>query len=212
MSNEDQNKHQATMRIDITPAMLEQLQQAPAPGGVRLSNRAGGLNVPPRPGGPGVIRIPATPARPLGGEDFQVLLQSIYDAVFITDPQGMIVGANVRAEQFFASTRADLCKKNVFDWLYGAERSLLNTILGSLENNRFVLIQALCRRSDETMFPAEISVSRLPLGGKTHLSFFVRDITLRKEAEERLKTGYNALQNSGSGIAVADVEGNWPAM
>ncbi len=200
---------QATMRIDITPAMLEQLQQAPAPGGVRIVGRSAGLTMSPRPGGPGVIRIPAGPggARPQGGEEFQTLLQSIYDAVFITDPQGAIASVNVRAEQFFASTRADLCKKNVLDVLCGAERSLLDTILGSLENNRFVLIQALCRRADETMFPAEISVSHLPLGGKMHLSFFIRDITLRKESEERLKTGYNALQNSGSGIAVADVEG-----
>lgn len=195
------------MRIDITPAMLEQLQQAPVPGGVRIPSQGGTLHAGPRPGGPGVIRIPAPAARPLGGEDFQVLLQSIYDAVFITDPQGRIVGTNVRAEQFFACKRAELCKKNVFDWLVGADRSLLDTILGSLEGNRFVLIQALCRRTDETMFPAEISVSRLPLGGKTHLSFFIRDITLRKESEERLKTGYNALQNSASGIAVADTEG-----
>lgn len=196
---------QATMRIDITPAMLEQLQQAPAPGGVRLAGR----HAPAHSGSTGVIRIPAGPAaRPQGGEDFQVLLQSIYDAVFITDPQGAIASANVRAEQFFASTRAELGKRNVLDLLCGAERGLLDTILGSLQNNRYVLIQALCRRADESMFPAEISVSRLPLGGKVHLSFFIRDITLRKEAEERLKTGYNALQNSGSGIAVADVEGN----
>ena len=194
------------MRIDITPAMLEQLQQAPTPGGVRIA-RPSGLNAPPRPGSTGVIRIPATPVRPQGGEDFQVLLQSIYDAVFITDPSGAIVSANVRAEQFFGSARAELCKKNVLDWVCGADGSLLETISGSLENKRFVLIQAVCRRTDESMFPAEISVSRLPMGGKTHLSFFIRDITLRKEAEERLKTGYNALQNSGSGIAVADVEG-----
>ena len=194
---------QATMRIDITPAMLEQLQQAPAPGGVRIAGR----HAPTHPGGTGVIRIPAgLTARPQGGEEFQTLLQSIYDAVFITDPQGAIASVNVRAEQFFASTRADLCKRNVLDMLCGAERSLLETISGSLEGNRFVLIQALCRRADETMFPAEISVSRLPLGGRMHLSFFIRDITLRKEQEERLKTGYNALQNSGSGIAVADVE------
>ncbi|MDD2240014.1 MAG: SpoIIE family protein phosphatase [Kiritimatiellae bacterium] len=207
MPNEEQHKHEATMRIDITPDMLEQLQQAPVPGGVRIPSRGGTLHAGPRPGGPGVIRIPATPTRPLGGEDFQVLLQSIYDAVFITDPQGLIVGANVRAEQFFAAKRVELCKKNVFDWLVGADRSLLDTILGSLEGNRFVLIQALCRRTDETMFPAEISVSRLSLGSKTHLSFFIRDITLRKESEERLKTGYNALQNSASGIAVADTTG-----
>ncbi len=149
---------QATMRIDITPAMLEPLQQAPAPGGVRIpAHPPGGLNVPARPG---VIRIPAGPAaRPQGGEEFQVLLQSIYDAVFITDPQGAITGTNVRAEQFFACPRAEICKRNVLDWLCGAERSLLDTILGSLENNRFVLIQALCRRADETMFPTLLGLA-----------------------------------------------------
>ncbi len=205
MAKEDQARPQATMRIDITPAMLEQLQQAPVPGGVRLVGR----HAPTHPGGTGVIRIPAAPAaRPQGGEEFQTLLQSVYDAVLITDLQGAVVSVNVRAEQFFASTRADLCKQNVLDVLCGAEHTLLDTIQGSLQNNRFVLIQALCRRADGTMFPAEISVSRLPMGGKLHLSFFVRDITVRKETEERLKTGYNALQNAGSGIAVADVDGN----
>ena len=55
------------MRIDITPAMLEQLQQAPAPGGVRIAGR----HAPTHSGSTGVIRIPAGPsARPQGGEEF----------------------------------------------------------------------------------------------------------------------------------------------
>ena len=65
--------------------------------------------------------------------------------------------------------------------------------MGSLQSNRFVLIQAFCQRADGSMFPAEISVNRLPLSGKLHLSFFIRDITIRKETEERLKTGYTAV-------------------
>jgi sigma-B regulation protein RsbU (phosphoserine phosphatase) len=200
---------QATMRIDITPAMLEQLQQAPVSSGTARIAR-GGAGASPyggRPGGPAVIRIPSAVARPLGGEDFQVLLQSIYDAVFITDPSGNIQTANARAEHFFQTTRAEFRKTNVFDWLCGAERSLLDTILATLQNNRFVLIQALCQRTDETMFPAEISVSHLKIAGQQHLSFFLRDITVRREREERLQTGFNALQNAGGGIAVADVEG-----
>jgi len=42
MADEEHQKHQATMRIDITPAMLEQLQQAPVPGAARISSRPGG--------------------------------------------------------------------------------------------------------------------------------------------------------------------------
>ena len=209
LPNDVNTQSQATMRIDITPAMLEQLQQAPVPAANARIARGGAGTSPygGRPGGPAVIRIPSAQARPLGGEDFQVLLQSIYDAVFITDPAGNIQTANARAEHFFQTTRAEFRKTNVFDWLCGAERSLLDTILATLQNNRFVLIQALCRRTDETMFPAEISVSHLKIGGQQHLSFFLRDITVRREREERLQTGFNALQNAGGGIAVADVEG-----
>jgi PAS domain S-box-containing protein len=39
------------------------------------------------------------------------------------------------------------------------------------------------------------------------LCFFIRDITVRKETEEMLRTGYNAIQNSANGIAVADLVG-----
>ncbi len=205
-SDEDQQQLRATMRIDITPAMLNELRQAPERGGARavpFREREAGRGEAQEPV---VIRVPMA-ARPLGGEDFQALLQSIYDAVFVTDGEGNIVGTNRRAEQFFAASRTEICRHRVVDWLCGADEGLLQTVAETLEGNRFVLIQALCRRADESEFPAEISVCRLRIGGRPYLGFFIRDITLRKEAEERVKTGVNALQNSASGIAVTDVAG-----
>lgn len=212
MSHEEEiQQSQTTMRIDITPGMLEQLQQSgDAPRKAqRVAPRVPGI---PSPSGPGTvtIRLPhGMAARPLGGEDFQTLLQSIYDAVFLTDMTGRILGANARAEQFFGAAKAELCKGNVLDWLYGAEadEQLLQTITQTLEGNRFVLLQALCRRTDGSLFPSEISACRLRVGGRPYLGFFLRDITVRKETEERLRTGYNALQNAAGGIAVTDAEG-----
>ena len=108
MEPNEEQKFQATMRIDITPAMLNELQQAPERSSARVTP------VPPRGNagaegkGPVVIRVPLA-ARPLGGEDFQALLQSIYDAVFVTDAEGNIVGTNRRAEQFFGTGRAEIC-------------------------------------------------------------------------------------------------------
>ncbi|MGQ9663412.1 MAG: PAS domain-containing protein, partial [Kiritimatiellia bacterium] len=67
------------------------------------------------------------------------------------------------------------------------------------------LIQAYCLRKDGSFFPAEIAVSRMHLG-RTYLCFFIRDITLRRQAEEMLRTEHNALQNAATGIAVTDVE------
>ena len=197
---EEQQKAQATMRIDITPSMLDELQQAPF---------ASPRRAPAHPApSPAVIRIVAPAQKTLGGADFQALLSSVYDAVFLTDLSGHILSTNPRAEQFFNATKAEICKRNVLDWLCGATEDLLSTIQTTLGNNRFILIQALCQRTDSSMFPAEISVCRIKLAERTVLGFFLRDITWRKEAEERIKTGYNALQNAASGIAVADVDGN----
>lgn len=196
MPHDDQ--FQSTMRIEIPPELLQPLQsgkQEVAP--------------PKRAGATTVIRIPAKQsASAIGGPDFHELLQSIYDAAVITDIHGAPLSANVRAEHFFRTDRAEICRGNVVDLISGADESLLQTICNTLESDRFVLIQACCLRKDGSFFPAEISVNRLNLSAKAYLSFFIRDITLRKEAEERLKTGYNALQNSGNGIAVADLQAN----
>ncbi len=224
MNSDDQPKNpqdtqqlaQATMRIDITPAMLDQLQQAPIPAPADSSRPR--IRVPasspyhrpgpaaPVPHAPPTIRI-RTASSQFGDDNFQLLLQNIYDAVFISDIQGTIESANVRAEHFFLSDAASLRKTNVFDWICIEDRAILSAISDSLRDNRFVLLQAICRRTDGTFFPAEIAASRIPIGGKPHLSFFIRDNTIRKEQEERLKTGVNALQNAGSGIAVTDLSG-----
>jgi len=190
--------YSSTMRIDISPDLMEQ---------ARAEEMAADINKrQPRT----VIRIPKkSPMTTMGGQDFNELLQNIYDAVFITDMTGNINSINVRAVQFFQYSREELCQRNILDVLSGADDSLLTTINRTLENDRFILIQAYCSCADGTIFPAEISVNHLHISTKVYLSFFIRDITLRKQAEEQLRTGYNAIQNSITGIAIADTEGRF---
>lgn len=185
----------STMRIDITPHLKEQLGTF-------------GPAVAPRKPGKITIRIPRKPGEgELGSPDFQEFLQNVYDATLITDLQGRIATVNPRAIQFFRADRSELTGRRIIDLISGADESLVPVILQNLENDRFTLIQAYCIRSDGTIFPAEISANRLHISGRDYLSFFIRDITWRKEAEERLRTGATAIQNSGGGIAVADVQG-----
>jgi sigma-B regulation protein RsbU (phosphoserine phosphatase) len=198
MTDFDEDSFLTTRHIDIPPELNEELsvsQKTSVTPDVRRGK---------------VIRISKAKAgtRPLGDADFQELLQSIYDAVLITDLNGQVINGNVRAVQFFLSDVEELCRKTVLDLISGADASLLATIRQTLQSDRFVLIQACCNRKDGTIFPAEISVNLLPLSGKDFLSFFIRDVTLRKEAEEKLRTGYNAIQNAGSGIAILDTDAN----
>jgi sigma-B regulation protein RsbU (phosphoserine phosphatase) len=183
-----------TMRIDLSPEALEEARKGKSAAEGR------------RKSGP----IPlATEPRAVtgGGLDFQQLLQNIYDAAIITDLSGVIAQVNVRANQFFGAEPGQLVRQNILSLISTSDESLLETIQEALKANRFVLIQAFCSRMDGSFFHAEISVNRLRLEGRDHLSFFVRDTTLRKEQEERLRTGHNALQNSGSGIVITGMDG-----
>lgn len=182
-----------TMRIDITAHMPDSSE-------LQANRRA-----------PPVRLMPAKPSSKsetqlIGGRDFQELLQNLYDGAIITRLDGTIANANMRALCFFNFTKAEICGRLINEIILGADSALLTTIMENLRNNQFTLIQAFCIRKDESVFPAEISVNRLHLSNADYLSFFVRDITLRREAEDQLRTGYNAIQNSANGIAIADLK------
>ncbi len=196
MANDD-HFQSTTMRISVAPDKKPAVA-APKPKGFKDPVAA--------TTGPSPIRIPRSKSdsTPIGGPDFTELLQNIYDAAVITTLTGEIVVVNVRAVQFFRGTRHEVTRGSILGLVSGATPTLLNTIRETLKNDRFVLIQAFCNRKDGTSFPAEISVNRLHLSTLDYLIFFIRDITLRKEAEERLRTGYNAIQNAANGIAIAD--------
>ncbi len=184
-----------TMRIDLSPERVEEAKRGKA----RSEER--------RPTQPMISLPKPRTAAASGSIDFQQLLQNIYDAAIITDLSGEVVMVNVRANQFFLAEPGQLAHYSIRALIGGADDSLLPTILETLKANRFVLLQAYCVRTDGSFFAAEISVNRLRLVGKDHLTFFVRDITLRKDQEERLRTGNTALQNSSSGIVITGLDG-----
>ena len=149
-------------------------------------------------------RPQADTVKSAGDSRYEELFQSVYDAALITDLSGRIVDVNVRAVDFLLYERNELCDLTVFDVISGADKSLIRMLNENLEKERFTLIQAYCIRRNGSFFPSEIAVNKLRLRGM-HLCFFVRDITLRKQAEEMLMTEHNAIQNSRNGIAIADL-------
>jgi len=189
--NDDFSK---TMRIDLIPAVPRKPAKE---GGRRL--------VISRPRGGASGRAERTESAREEVSRFDALFQSVYDAAVLTDLKGTIVDVNVRAEEFLGYTRSELRGMPVFDVISGADVSLIGTLLENLQNERFTVIQAYCLRRDGSLFPSEIAVNMVRLG-KDHLSFFIRDVTVRKQAEEMLITEHNALQNAGNGIAVANLD------
>lgn len=187
------------MRIDIAPEMLEN---------VAAADRAGRRIITRR------FKDAAQGDAAAGADlwaadsDFQELFQSVYDAAIITDMDGNIISANLRACGFFVLNPDEFKNINIVGLISGADASLIKRITENLVQ-RFVLIEACyCIRKDGSFFPAEVAVNELRLSQKNWLCFFIRDITLRREAEEQLKVEHNAIQNSHSGIVITDLQMN----
>ena len=189
-----------TMRIDITPeveaakAGRDKIHRPMAT--KKFIKRAGsGLS------SPSISSV-------LGNRDFQGLFQSVYDAALIADLEGNIIDANVRASSFLRHSIDELRNLSILQVISGAsEASLIDTIRKNLVD-RFILIEACyCVRKDGTVFLAEIAVNEIQFAEQNFLCFFVRDITQRKETEEKLLVIRNAIENSHSGIAICDLGG-----
>ena len=125
---------------------------------------------------------------------YEKLLESVYDAVLITDVRGRITDFNQRAAQFFLYEGEDLLGISAIDLISGAEPVLLTQIQENLEEHKFTMIEGHCVRRDGTRFPAEVAVNRLDLDPGENLSFFVRDITVRKQAQDALEEAVARLE------------------
>jgi PAS domain S-box-containing protein len=139
--------------------------------------------------------------------DFEILLQSVYDAALLTDFDGRVTNANERALRFFGYTADTITNCDISELIAGADTSILETVIRNVHSERFTLLQAHCMRRDDSLFPAEIAVTCLKLATETSLCFFIRDIHIRREMEKQLNIEHNAVQNAGSGIAITNLDG-----
>ncbi len=125
---------------------------------------------------------------------YDKLLESIYDAVLITGRDGVVIDLNARAEEFFGLEAGRLLGLAVMDLIAGADQTLLETILRNLEAHKYTVVEARCTRADGSTFPAEIAVNRVSLDAEGQLCFFVRDVTVRKRAQQALEDAVERLE------------------
>ena len=128
------------------------------------------------------------------GNPYAELLQSIYDAVLITCEDGTVLECNARALDMLRLQADELRGQFVMTLVSGADGGVWSAIRQNLDDQRYTLMEARVRRGDQSLFPAEIAVNRMCLEAGTRLCFFVRDITIRKQAQEALEDAVARLE------------------
>ncbi len=142
----------------------------------------------------------------------QTILNTVVDGIVTLHARGGIVETvNPAAEQMFGYTAAELIGQNFSLLIPELDRDQRN---GSLEyysasdEARAIGLgrEVVGRRKDGSIFPLEIAVSEMWLGGQRYFTGILRDISARKQAEEALlKAGalQNAIFNSANFSSIA---------
>ncbi|HYY90010.1 MAG TPA: PAS domain S-box protein, partial [Chloroflexota bacterium] len=134
---------------------------------------------------------------------FRGLLESAPDPVVIVDAQGVIRIVNRQTEVVFGYQRAELIGHRVEVLLPERFRSRHLSHRGDYQHNPHtrpmgIGMELFGRRRDGFEFPVEISLSPMTSAGEPLVISTIRDITGRKQAEERLKATAADLARSNA--------------
>jgi PAS domain S-box-containing protein len=120
------------------------------------------------------------------------ILSSALDCIVTIDHEGCITGFNPAAERTFGYRQDEVVGKDLADVLIPPSlrekhrrgfAHYLATGQGQLLGRR---VEITAARADGTEIPVELAITRIPLDGPPFFNGFLRDITERKRAEEKL--------------------------
>jgi PAS domain S-box-containing protein len=157
----------------------------------------------------GIIRD--TTERRFSEERFRVLMESAPDAMVIAEKDGRIALVNAQTERLFGYHRAELVGQPVellvperFRARHPGHRQ------DYVQSPKFRAmgsgLELFGRRKDGSEFPVEISLSPLVTKQGTYVASAIRDVTDRKEAEERIRTLNSSLEERVRELEVLNKE------
>lgn len=123
----------------------------------------------------------------------RLVLENALDAIVNIDMQGLIVEWNRAAAHIFGYTRAEVLGRRLEDLIVPPEhREAHHQGMHRLQQtgqSRLLgkLIEITALRRDGSEFPIELTIVEIERGHEHYYSAFIRDITKRKEAEERIR-------------------------
>lgn len=124
---------------------------------------------------------------------FKDLIDDSDECIFVTDETGKIIFANTQAAFNYGFTLEEITSLKLFDIdSYYANENRWNKHIESLKNIGKKVVERDFIDSDARRYPIEERTSYMKFGDKGYILFFIRNITIRKQKEHKMKK--NLLQ------------------
>ena len=119
---------------------------------------------------------------------FKNLINNSNDSIFVINTEnGKFLDVNNRSVESLGYSRDELLNMKVIDLeVVIPDNFSWNNHIKKARKNKFMVLEGLHKRKDNTFFPVEISLRILFHAGKEYMLAIARDITERKKAENEL--------------------------
>ncbi len=139
----------------------------------------------------------------------QAIVENAPDAIISIDERGLIEQFNPAAERIFGYSAAEVMGKNVSVLMPEPHQSQHDGYLAAYRRTGQGKILGVGarevegRHADGTLFPMELTVGEVKLGGDSRFTGIMRDITQRKKAERELADRYTELEHANQQLKAA---------
>ena len=124
-------------------------------------------------------------------ERIRAILQTAVEGIITIDERGTVESANPAAEKLFGYAASEIIGRNVSMLMPSPYREEHDSYLSRyLQTGQAKIIgigrEVVGRRKDGTSFPMDLSVGEVRLAGRRMFTGILRDITVRRQAEQKL--------------------------
>lgn len=141
-------------------------------------------------------------------ERFRTLSDQAADALYVYDLRGKIVDVNRRACEVLGYTREELLSMSVQDLEESFDPETLVEAWSEISEGETFNIEGSHQRKDGTLIPVEVRVGIFERGGRDLMLAAARDVTERREAEQRMRWLASFPEQNPNLVIEADLSGN----